>query len=368
MRALRIGLAIETTGPGGAETMLLGLAGELREQGHGVVAVVPSGGEAWLFDRFRSGGFTTEEIPLGGPIHRPTIRRLIEIIRDHDLDLLHSHEFTLAVNGAVASRLGGCAHVITMHGGLYFADRLRRRLALRAASALSDSTVAVSHFSRRVVADRLSIAEDGLEVVHNGVSPLLGSADEVRRELGCGVDDVLILAVGNLYPVKGHGFLVDAVGNLLQTSPARVILAIAGRGEQEAVLRAQASALGLDDSVRLLGFRSDIPDLLAAADVFAMPSLSEGLPMAILEAMFAGKAIVASEVGGIPELIQDGVQGILVPASDAGRLTAALRTLVLDGDLRRRMGAAAAERAEGAFSTRAMGARYLDIYRAAVGR
>ncbi|MGH7585899.1 MAG: glycosyltransferase family 4 protein, partial [Gemmatimonadales bacterium] len=151
--------------------------------------------------------------------------------------------------------------------------------------------------------------------------------------------------------------------------PAGWIVAIAGRkGEEEDRLRRRSSDPVLTAIVRVLGHRDDVPDLLAAADLYAMPSLSEGMPLALLEAMHAGLAIVASEVGGVPEAVRDGREGLLVPPADARRLADALARVLGDDALRLRLGQAAQERAGAHYSADAMTAAYEQLYHHSLAR
>ena len=146
-------------------------------------------------------------------------------------------------------------------------------------------------------------------------------------------------------------------------------LAIAGRGEDEQRLRSIAHDAGIAPRMHLLGFRSDASDILAAGDVFVMPSLSEGLPLALIEAMATGLAIVASDVGGIPEVVARGREAVLVPAASPTALAAAIRALLDDPVRRAALGAAAQRRAHRDFSVAGMADAYEALYRgAAAGR
>lgn len=358
---MRVGLAIETDSPGGAETMLLELARELQARGVEVFALGPAVGDGWLRDRFGDLGIERESITFRGPLGLGSVSEIASIIARHRLDVLHSHEFMMAVLGALAAKREGCRHVITMHGGDYYTRKYRRRLALRFATALSSHTVAISDDFRDGMVEFLHLGPGSIQLIHNGVASVVGSGGAVREELGVGPDEVLVLAVGSLYPVKGHEFLLRAM-TALPASGCRVVTAIAGTGFEESRLRELATSLGINDVVQLLGYRSDIPDLLDAADVFVMPSLSEGLPMAMIEAMLAGKPIVASDVGGIPELLSTTDVGILVPPRDPEGLANALGRVISDPELRRRLGSAARARAQTHFTSSAMADRYLELY------
>ena len=363
---MRIGLAIETDAPGGAETMLLHLARELGRAGHHVVAFGPAGGPGWLTARLRELGVERELIEAHGYRHTTRIvRDLAGRLRRHRLDVLHSHEFAMSVFGAMAARLAGCRHVITMHGSTYFAEHPRRLAALRLAAALSDHTVAVSRSLRAGLAEQLRMSPHAVRFVPNGVQGTPGSGDGVKQELGLAPDDVLVLAVGSLYPVKGHAVLIDAVAGM--EPAARPFVAIAGSGFEEDNLRGRIEARGVQDRVRLLGYRADVPDLLAAADIYVMPSLSEGMPMAMIEAMLAARPVLASDTGGIGELISGPELGMLVPPGDPAALRRGILKLAGDPALRARLGEAGRRRAEADFTATAMAERYVRLYEDGAG-
>ena len=188
-----------------------------------------------------------------------------------------------------------------------------------------------------------------------------------RAQLTRDYTDRLLVAVGNLYPVKGHRHLIDAVALLAARHPA-LHVAIAGRGALEGDLRAAARDRGLADRVHLIGLRSDVPAVLAAADVFVLPSLSEGLPLALLEAMFAGRPIVASAVGEVSAALAHGVAGVLVPPGDPQALAAALDGVLSDPQRAGELGRAAVRRAAAEYDISRMVRRYVDLYEEALGR
>jgi glycosyltransferase involved in cell wall biosynthesis len=200
-----------------------------------------------------------------------------------------------------------------------------------------------------------------VHVIPNGIPLRTGARDRVRRELSIAPGELLIVSVGNLYPVKGHAVLIDALATLRDRAGWR--LAIAGRGEEEPRLRAQAAAAGIGERVHLLGFRDDVADIFAAGDLFAMPSLSEGLPLALVEAMSFGLPVVISRVGGVPEVVTNDVEGLLVPPSDPGALALAIRSLLDDPARRSRQGGAARMRALRDYAIGTMVDRYERLYR-----
>ena len=163
-----------------------------------------------------------------------------------------------------------------MHGGLYYATAWRRRAALRWAARRSAALVGVSDATAGALQDNLGIDRSMIHVVPNGIPLRTGVRARLRSELAARAGELLIVSVGNLYAVKGHAVLIDALARLRDRTGWRA--AIAGRGEEEPRLRAQAATAGIGDRVHLLGFRDDVADVLAAGDIFTMPSLSEGLP------------------------------------------------------------------------------------------
>ena len=368
--SLRIAMMLESDGPGGAEMMVLRLSEELRRRGHTVLPVGPAHGVGWLGDHFRRVGFTPATFRLKRPIDPGCVRGLMSLFREHRIEAVHSHEFTMAVYGAAAARLLTIPHLITMHGGLNVGKTLRRRVALRWAMRQSHYTVTVSRATQRQFATALSVDESVLGVVPNGIAPAVGDAARVRSEFGIEKQDCVLLAVGTLERHKGHQVLLEALARLNSVAlPVGWKLIIAGGrgGDQHQALCDYVRGNGLGDRVHIVLNRNDVADLLTLAEVFVMPSLWEGLPMALLEAMLAGKAIVASAIAGIPEAIVGGHEGLLVPPANAAALADALRLLIVDPARRTVLGQAAAERAKRDFTVTVMADRYEALYAKAVG-
>lgn len=359
--SLRIAHLIESDGPGGAEQVVVDLANGFQALGARCVVFVPANGEGWLARQLAGSGVTIEHFELNRPVSPACARRLAEAFRRHQIHVAHSHEFSMAVYGAWASWLGGVPHVITMHGNRYYAARIRRRVALGLAVALSDRTVAVSNGLADDLRRDLFGRASRISMIANGVRPVRAAQTSLRDELRLGPGDRLLVSVGNLYPVKGHRHLIDAMA-LLGARHETLHLAIGGRGELADALAARARDLGLANRVHLLGLRSDIPALLAAADAFVLPSLSEGLPLALLEAMFAGCPIVASEVGEVGAALAHGECGVLVPAGNASALARALEDLLGDPARARALSERAARRAAAEYDVSQMVRRYGEVY------
>ncbi len=360
---LKVAQMLESGGPGGAETVLLQLSDELTRRGHTVVPVRMPDGETWLDDQLESRGLPPRRFFLNRSVDPRAVGRLAAILESAGVDVVHSHEFTMAVYGAAAARRLGVPHVITMHGSQTVLTRFRRRVALRWAFRRSRAVVAVSEATREDMTERLGTGVGSLEVIPNGVPVRPGDAAGPRAEFGISNDEVVILAVGNLSERKGHIILLKAVSLLEERGigvPWRVV--IAGRGEQHDALAAFADESGIADRVHLAGHRDDVPDLQAAAHVLCMPSLWEGLPLAVLEGMHAGNCIVASHTSGIPEAITDGENGLLVEPGKVEPLADALGKVLSDDGLRRRLSAAALATARQRFSIERMTDRYEALY------
>jgi len=363
---LRLAHLIESDGPGGAERVVADLASEFQARGATNVVFLPADGDGWLARQLHGTGVAIAHFRIDRPFSPACARSLADAFRRHRIDLAHSHEFSMAVYGAWASWLARVPHVITMHGSRYYAARLRRRVAMRAAIAVSGRTIAVS----RGLADHLStdlhVRRSRIDTILNGVRAAARAQSSLRDDLRLARDEPLIVSVGNLYPVKGHQHLIDAVGMLAATHP-RAHVAICGRGDMSDALSTRARALGLSDRFHLLGLRSDVPSVLAAADVFVLPSLSEGLPLALLEAMFAACPIIASDVGDVAVALGHGDAGMLVDAGNASALARALDLLLSDPGRARQLGERAIRRATAEYDVCHMVHRYRAVYDDLIG-
>ena len=362
---LKVALMLETDGPGGAENVAYQLAEELRDRGYVVYPVGPGWKQGWLSAKYRASGFDYRTFMLRRAVDLGALRDIAGLLRELRVDIVHSHEFAMAVYGTAAARLLRKPHIITMHGNQTMTAAWRRRVALRWAFRNSRSTIAVSRATKKSLDHDLGLDPAVVRVIPNGVPWRPGNPEPVRRELGIREGEILILAVGNLLARKGHIVLLQALQLLDAAGPAvpwRLAIAGGRGGDEQERLEAFAAEHGMTDRVHLLLQRDDIPDLQAAAEIFVMPSLWEGLPLALLEAMHAGKAIVATTASGIPEAITAGEHGLLAPPGDPAALAEALRRLLTEPPLRRRLGSAAAQRAADEFSIDAMTSAYERLY------
>jgi glycosyltransferase involved in cell wall biosynthesis/protein-tyrosine-phosphatase len=302
---------------------------------------------------------------------------LTRFLIERRIDLVHTHRYKDTVLGAVAAKLAGVPRVVrTMHGlrepmtgwnrvkfGAYQAlDNMMLR-------GCADRVIAVSNrMAGTLIANGFTSSR--VTTIHNGIDPGTvvpsRSANDMKRELGVHDASIVIGTAGRLSAVKGHDTFIRAVRQVLDQEPhARFV--IAGDGPLDDDLRSLAAQLGVDRACVFAGARGDINNLLAALDVFVLPSLNEGLPMAVLEAMAAGKPVVVSRVGGLPEVIQHGASGLLVPPGDAHALARACVDLARDREWASRIGAAGQRVVEEEFSHHRSGAAVADLY-VAIGR
>ena len=356
-----------SSGPGGAERMISTLTAALNQgQFRTIVVLFRSG---WLQTECEARGVRTCVMPLGGPFNLQWFRACLRLLRKEQVALIHAHEFSAILCGWVVAMLAGVPLVATVHGKNYFWEKLRRRVTYRLVSR-QGTIVAVSKDLKQFICDRVGVQEQRVEVIYNGVAPAQIITDEevqtCKAELGISGCYPVLGVVGSLYPVKGHRFLLEAMPEILRRWPTAQLLVI-GRGELDVVLKEQVEQLAIGANVHFLGMRQDVPRLLSLMDVFVLPSLSEGLSIALLEAMASGKPVVATRVGGNPELIDHGRTGFLVQSEDAKDLAANLLTLLSDPGMMQQFGRQATERVRQHFAMEQMVDRYRDLYARCLG-
>lgn len=236
---------------------------------------------------------------------------------------------------------------------------------LRLTRNLPDRVICVSDAVKEVVTSRERLREDRVVVIRNGVEPFQEKGEpsaRLREELGIGVEDLVVGMVANFNrSVKGVSLFLDAVPPIVKEVPAARFLLL-GRGKEEGELREKARSMGIDRYVIFAGYRPDIHRYYAIMDVSALTSFSEGLSITLLESMRCGLPVVATRVGGNPEVVVDGETGYLVPPGDVGAFAARATTLLLDPGLRTRMGEEGRRRVERHFLLRDVAKRYEEVY------
>lgn len=368
---------IDGLGTGGTERSLADMLPGLRDSG--VTASL-----ACLHQRGR--GVESSVCEAGFPVTFLEGRRLVtrarglaQLIRGHRPDLIHSMIFdaTLAARlAALVTRVPQITSLVnTSYDPVRFKDprvgRWRLRL-VQAVDALSARLTVHFHAVTRAVRDaaveQLHLDPGRVTVIYRGRNlERLGRSSPERRQsirasLGLDQDTPIVLSVGRQEFQKGQIYLLQAFGKLLVRQPKAYLL-IAGRpGAATAELQHAAAELRLVERVRFLGYREDVPDLLAAADVFAFPSLFEGIGGAILEAMALGLPVVASRLDGLAEVVTDGLDGLLVPPADPSSLAAAIGQVLERGDLRTALASRARETVASRFDLGVSVTRTIEMY------
>lgn len=349
--------------PSGMGAHMLDLAAELVGGGHDVSLLAwPTAPGRALLDRAERLGVRSGELPHPrDPGFGPAVERHLHA---HPADVFHVHVGTGRedFDGARAARAAGTPAVVqTLHYPWLMGSPKHRVPLFRSLGAV-DHVITVSQAQRRTY-ERIGVPAASMTTVPNGIRPRGPGPgrDAARAALGLGPDQPVVLSVGRLTVMKGHVHLLDAVPGLVRRFPDLAVVVL-GRGHLESRLRAQAEALGVQDAVHLTGQRSDARQLLDAADVFVLPSLHEGMPLVLLEAMDAGLPVVATRVIGSEEVVVEGETGLLVRPRDAGALEVALAELLADPHRRAELGRNGRRRFVRGFTSGRMAADTLAVY------
>jgi glycosyltransferase involved in cell wall biosynthesis len=306
---------------------------------------------------------TRRTAPLG-------ILRMIGFLQRHDVEILHTHLFDPSLIGLTAGWLARTPlRVMTRHHSNYH-TRINKRWHVRLdqlCTALCHLVIPVSEHTAQVMRDEEGAAGDKLRVVLNGVdfdrvrvsSPDAPAA--IRRQYAAR-GEFLLLQVGRLHPEKGYEYLFPALKRVRDHVSRPVRLLVAGVGPFEQAYKDLVRDLGIDDMVTFLGFRRDVADFIAAADVLVLASVAEAFGLALAEALYLGTPIVATRAGGIPEIVTDGHDGLLVPPAEPEALAAAIISLVDDDRRRLQLAGAGREKTVATFAFESMVRQYEDVY------
>jgi glycosyltransferase involved in cell wall biosynthesis len=326
--------------------------------------------------RARARGVKVILIPLLVRSIRPikdlkALLALILLIVKEKPDIVHTHSSKGGILGRLAAKLCGVPHIIhTPHGHVFYGHfgRFASRIFLwveRRFSKFTDRLVALTGGEKNDYIEMSVCAPEKLLTIHSGVDVQQflnanGNGVEKRRTLGLEPNEAVIGFVGWLLPIKGPGYLLKAMDYVWSDKPDAVLVMV-GKGDLDVDLRTEALRKNVNGKVKFLGWRQDINELMPAFDMLVLPSLNEGMGRVLVEAMAAGKPVVASRVGGIPDLIQDGHNGYLVPPADAKALSDAILKLLKDPDRAKLMGQRGTQCCR-QFSLEAMIAKLDDLY------
>ena len=323
---------------GGGERYLEVLFGRLDRSRFQPLLICPEPGP--FVEAMQRRGIPTHVVTLSPLVNPLALLRLARLLAREGVTILQTHGARANAYGRLAGRFAGVPFIIsTVHNSLrdYEVSSLKRGLyqaALRFTLPLVDRIICVSEALRKDLTEECPSAGNRAVTVYNGVetTPFASSGNrtEVRHAFGIRQGPMLV-AIGRLTEQKGHRYLLQALPALLTRWPALRCVFV-GEGALRDALRELATQLGVAQVCLFAGSREDIPDILAAADVVVLPSLSEGFPFVALEALAAGRPVVAARVNGVPELIEDGRTGRLFPPRDTTALSAALQEVLNDPD------------------------------------
>jgi glycosyltransferase involved in cell wall biosynthesis len=352
---------------GGPERQMLGLALAMPEGVRTTFAAFPEGGRGAAFLReARQHGFAAVPLANDFPKAHACVREVAELLRNGACDALVCHGYKAHVLGRLAARRAGVPAVAVSRGWTAETRKVKLYEWLdRRHLRLMDHVVCVSAGQAEKVRNWCGVPAERLSVIRN--SARLGAfenRDPAARERLRGFfrDEVshVVLAAGRFSPEKGFGVLVDAAASVCLANP-RAGVVLFGEGPLRGELERRVSQLNLAGRVVLPGFRTDLDSLIGAADVVVLPSFTEGLPNVALEASAAGVPVVATAVGGNPEVVAEGETGYLVPSGDPARLAARVNELLRDPAARARLGAAGRRRMREMFTFGAQAKAYLQL-------
>jgi len=355
---------------GGAQRLLLSILAGLPGYRHTVAVLT---GALELRAEFEAIGTTVLDRRRRSWLDPFGVREIRRLVREGGFPLVHAHLSRAEIVGGLAvGPLPGVKLILFKQnddawwkGPLL--KRVHRRIVRRANRIVCTSDAVLAHFAALEPG-----AKDKMLRIHNGVDvaglrAAAGAADRdaIRTSLGVPPGTPMLLSVGRLVQQKGHDVLLSAMTRPVLASTGAVLVLV-GRGEHEDALRTFAST-SLPGRVVFAGVRSDVPALMAAADLVVMPSRWEGFGLVAAEAMTAGRAVIASRVSALPEVVEDGVTGHLVPPDDADALAASIASLLADAPRRERFGAAGRERVERLFTRERMNGEWLAEYERLLG-
>lgn len=358
---------IHALGVGGAEVLVDAMVRRMSDRYRCVVAVLDEVGQ--IGDQLRADGTVVEHLHRQPGIDRGCARRLNDFADRENVQILHAHQYTPFFQAMLSRGLLGSRPVIFTEHGRHFPDLPSRKRSIvnRLLLRRQDRLIGVGGAVRQALIANEGLPAARVEVVYNGVdleklaSPTSGARERIRSEFGFSDGDFVIIQVARLHRLKDHWTALRTMNELRRTVPNARLL-IVGEGEERTDIEQNICGLSLENHVTLTGNRSDVADLLAGSDAFLMTSISEGIPLTIIEAMAANLPVVTTAVGGIPEMIDHERTGFLAASGDYNGLARALARLQQQPSLRNSVSAAGNAAAKRQFSLTGMLNGYSRLY------
>ena len=330
---------------GGAQTALYRLLKHADQTRIKPVAACFYNGDKLMANKIRQLGAPVVDLQMTTFWRIDALWRLYKLLRRERPSILHSCLFHANFLGRIVGQLARVPVIITSRRNVEIGGPWRERLK-RWTVSLDDKIVAVCAAARQAEIERAGAPPEKVVTIYNGIEPndyTVNARQTIRREFDVPPSAKLLGTVGRMHPQKGHVYLLTALRRVRERFPDARLLVV-GDGRLRAQLQSQVHEQQLEDGVTFTGVRSDIPEILSALDLFVLPSLWEGLPNVILEAMAAGLPVVATAVGGAPELVADGQTGLLVPPAQAEALEQAIMQMLENPAQAKNMGQAGHER------------------------
>lgn len=357
---IRVVHLVWTLDIGGLEKMVLELTTRADRdlvQPH----VVCLGEPGALAPRFQAAGVPVECLNVQSTGKLGSVVRLVQKLRELRPHVLHTHNPTPHLRGAIAAVLARIPVLVHTKHGRNYTDQPRTLLANRLASCLTDRVVPVSDDAADVAARLERVSPEKIHVIRNGVDVAAFSSGRGQGQGQATQGAFTAIQVGRLNFIKDQRSLLRAARIVVDAEP-RFRLDLIGDGPDRAHLQSLCDELRLREHVQFLGFRDNVRELLAAATVFVLPSISEGISLTLLEAMAAGLPVVATKVGGNQEVVVANETGLLVPAESPRELAKGILRIIQDPDLARRLGNAGRKRVESCFDIRVVVGQYESLY------
>ena len=339
-------------GWGGQEIRIFNEIIGVKNRGYDVILATPS--QTTISWRAKEAGIETYDVPMGKADFVRGVYEIVKIVKKRRVSIINTHSSRDSWIGSIAGRLTGAKVVRTRH---ISSDLKKDVLTKLVYGPLTDAIITTGEFIRGQLINGLGIAGEKVTSIPTGIDIekfSSGDVEKVRTELGFGPDDIVLGTAAALRSWKGHEFLIKAMPLLSKDYP-QIKMVFAGEGRRKARIKNWADELGISKSLFLLGHREDVADVIKSFDISLLVSYaSEGIPQFVLQSMAAGKPVIGTTVGGIPEVVRDGVNGVLVPPMDPAAIADAVRHLLAEPGRMEQMGRAGYDMAVRGHSLNAM--------------
>lgn len=348
---------------GGAETHVTDLAKGLAGRGHDVYLAVHANRSPQLE------GVVKEQFVLNFRSKNPWDyvklgKQLAEIVKRHEITIVHAHQRTSGYIGAYVRHLTKVPFLVTIH------DPWNRAYGKKLHAKIYNHIITVSEFLRQRFIHDFGFGPERVHTIYNGADQnRYNSANyneeqtaPLRKTFGINPGERVVTLMARLYKSKGQQYLIEAAALLKQQKIGGIKFLLVGDGPHESLLKAMVRELGLDDNFIFAGYRQDIPEIIALSDIVVRPSLMEGLPINVIEAMLMAKPVIASKIAGVPEMIEQGINGFMIEVGDVGALAGYLSLLLNDAEKLTQIGQAAQKTALEKFTIDQCVARTEKLY------